>query len=461
VRVHSTAEDVTSKSILLQAHELASGTESNKRRTLSSLTNDELDGQVVLVRADLNVPLAPLHDEVLLDQRLKDIVPTIKYLTQKGAKVLLIGHIERLMEDGPKPVSLAPVAAKLSEILNEVVTFVSESVGPKVHTVANTMGKGTVALLENVRLGDPSRDENNDEGLAKELASVADLFVMDDFADAHLELASTVGVANQMEVAVAGLLVEKEFTYLEEKMNNPQRPFAAVIGGAKLSDKFEIINRLLDKVDGIFIGGGVANTFVKARGMQTGDSLVEDDMLNHARRLELKARNKGIKLLLPDDFLYADSYSLKSLTSSLPYNDLGEKGRVPAGWMCLDHGDLTVLNIVTQFKTARTFFWNGPIGAEELDSFAYSSHSVAALASALGASNKTSIVGGRDTVAAVDRSDMRDGISHVSTGGASFYDLIEGKILPGLSCLNPPDEVAVDIPQLTGDAPLFNVDEMD
>nr|AAP79196.1 phosphoglycerate kinase 2 [Bigelowiella natans] len=464
--VFSSTDDVTSKSILLRAEELTKDleleqTESNKRRCLSGMGEADLSGRVVLVRADLNVPLAPMHDEVLLDQRLKDAIPTIRYLTQRGAKVLVIGHIERLREDGPQPVSLAPVASAMSELMNEVVTFVAESTGPKVEKVVETMGMGTVVLLENVRLNDPELDEKNDEEFARKLASVADIFVMDDFADAHLNLASTVGVTKYCEINVAGLLVESEHKHLEEAVNKPERPFAAVVGGAKLSEKFEMINRLLDKVDGIFIGGGIANTFLKARGMQIADSLAEDEYLNHARRLELKARNKGIKLIFPDDFLFADTYSVKALTSILPYSELGEKGRVPAGWMVLDHGDLSVLNIVTQFKSARTFFWNGPIGAEELDNFAYGSHAVAALASAIGAMNRTSIVGGRDTVAALDRANMRKDTTHVSTGGASFYDMMEGKILPGISSLDPPDEVKVDIPQLTGDAPLFDVDAMD
>eukprot|EP00466_Bigelowiella_natans_P011214 jgi/Bigna1/92373/estExt_fgenesh1_pm.C_180007 len=297
--VFSSTDDVTSKSILLRAEELTKDleleqTESNKRRCLSGMGEADLSGRVVLVRADLNVPLAPMHDEVLLDQRLKDAIPTIRYLTQRGAKVLVIGHIERLREDGPQPVSLAPVASAMSELMNEV------------EKVVETMGMGTVVLLENVRLNDHELDEKNDEEFARKLASVADIFVMDDFADAHLNLASTVGVTKYCEINVAGLLVESEHKHLEVTRSSS------------------------------------SNT-------------------TSSRRLELKARNKGIKLIFPDDFLFADTYSVKALTSILPYSELGEKGRVPAGWMVLDHGDLSVLNIVTQFKSARTFFWNGPM----------------------------------------------------------------------------------------------------
>eukprot|EP00467_Chlorarachnion_reptans_P009024 CAMPEP_0114501572 /NCGR_PEP_ID=MMETSP0109-20121206/8567_1 /TAXON_ID=29199 /ORGANISM="Chlorarachnion reptans, Strain CCCM449" /LENGTH=474 /DNA_ID=CAMNT_0001679305 /DNA_START=382 /DNA_END=1806 /DNA_ORIENTATION=- len=452
------------KSIVLQAEELSKAieiemSESNKRKCVTDLLEAELLERVVIVRSDLNVPLMPDREEVLEEQRIKDALPTIRYLISKGAKVLVVGHIERLNEFGQVETSLAPVAARMSELLNEVVTFVSESRGDSVKKVVEQMSPGTVALLENIRLADPERDTKCDDELAEELASLATLFVMDDFADAHLELASTVGIAKKIETAVTGILVDKEYRYLQEMLEEPQRPFAAVIGGAKLSDKFEMINRLLDKVDGIFIGGGVANTFLKARGSQMGDSLVEDDHLNHARRLELKARNKGIKLMLPDDFIFADSYSAGALTSIIPQGDTTEKGRVPAGWMSLDHGDQTILNIMTTFKSARTFFWNGPIGAEELLSYSYGSHCVGALASALGEMNRTSIVGGYDTVAALDRAGMRKGVTHVSAGGASFYDIMEGKVLPGLAALDPPDEITIDIPQLTEGAPLFDMDE--
>jgi len=253
-------------------------------------------------------------------------------------------------------------------------------------------------------------------------------------------------------------VIEKEMEYLVKKIEKPRRPFAAIVGGARLSEKYELINRLLDKVDGIFIGGAIANTFLMALGYKLGDSLNEPEQYKNARRLELKARNRGIKIMYPEDFVFADGYEKGSLTTCIPFTSVEEPGHVPSGWMNLDAGESSMLYCISTIKSAETVFWNGPVGAEEVEKFAYGTHALAASLAGLADCNKTVIVAGRDTVAALDKINLRQDMTHVSTGAASFLDLMEGKILPGLNALDPPLEVEVEIPDVNEEKPIFDID---
>mmetsp|Transcript_4810 Transcript_4810/g.9381 ORF Transcript_4810/g.9381 Transcript_4810/m.9381 type:complete len:537 (+) Transcript_4810:2-1612(+) len=427
---------------------------SNKRMALSSLPSSELDNKVVLVRADLNVHLMAGDDRILNDQRIKNLMPTINHLMERNAKIVVIGHVDRRTYEGRTPASLAPVAGKISELLAEPVTFAADTVGETAREVVAELAPGSVAVLENVRLaGD---DEGGDEELAAALASMADIFVMDDFVDAHLNLASTVGIANRVKTSVMGLLCEKEVKFLDEALNDPQRPFAAIVGGAKLSTKADLISRLIDSADSIFIGGAIANTFMVSRGLRVAQSLYEPDMLQVCKRLELKARNKGVKLLLPDDFIYSEGYDNNVLTGYVKYTDCYPTGLLPMSMMALDIADHSLETLVSTYKSARTVFWNGPVGAAELEKFSWGSKCVAMLVSTLGKNNRTTIVGGKDTIDVVEKAGVQDDISHCSTGGASFMDIVEKKILPGLTCLNPAGDMRVA--PLPDDAPLFDVD---
>ncbi|HEY8491586.1 MAG TPA: phosphoglycerate kinase [Dehalococcoidia bacterium] len=383
----------------------------------------DVDGKRVLVRVDFNVPLDRETGQVADDLRIRAAVPTIRYLRDHGAKTILISHLGR-----PKGVDeslrLAPVAERLTQVLGAPVRYVPEVVGPEVQRAAHGLTPGDVLLLENLRFH--PGEERNDPELAKALASLAELYVNDAFGAAHRAHASTEGVAHYLP-AVAGFLMEREIEYLSRAVSDPERPYAVITGGAKISGKIDVIRNLLDKMDRLLIGGGMANTFLKARGVQVGDSLVEDDQLATAESIAEEAARRGVTLQLPVDVVIADRFEDGAERRTVR----AEEG-VPPGWRIMDIGPATVEAFRAHLRDARTVVWNGPMGVFELPSFAEGTRAVARLLAGLDA---VTIVGGGETAQAVEETGVADRISHVSTGGGASLEFLEGKALPGIAVL--------------------------
>lgn len=380
----------------------------------------DFQGKRVLVRVDFNVPL---KDGVITDDtRIKAALPTINYLIEQGGKVILMSHLGRPKGQVKEEFRLNPVADRLSELLGKEVIKVNDCIGEEPQKAIAKMQPGDVLLLENVRFY--AEETKNDPQFAKQLAELADVYVNDAFGTAHRAHASTAGVAQYLP-AVAGFLMEKELEMLGKALENPQRPFVAVIGGAKVSDKIGVIDNLLDKVNTLIIGGGMANTFLKAQGYNVGKSLLEEDKVDLAKELLEKAKNAGIDLLLPVDAVVASSpESTESQTVSVE--------QVPADQMILDIGPQTAEKFAAVLKHAATVVWNGPMGVFEVDAFAKGTEFVAR---ALAESNAISIVGGGDSAAAVKKTGVADKISHISTGGGASLEFLEGKELPGVKVL--------------------------
>lgn len=380
----------------------------------------DFQGKRVLVRVDFNVPL---KDGVITDDtRIKAALPTINYLIEQGGKVILMSHLGRPKGQVKEEFRLNPVADRLSELLGKEVIKVNDCIGEEPQKAIAKMQPGDVLLLENVRFY--AEETKNDPQFAKQLAELADVYVNDAFGTAHRAHASTAGVAQYLP-AVAGFLMEKELEMLGKALENPQRPFVAVIGGAKVSDKIGVIDNLLDKVNTLIIGGGMANTFLKAQGYNVGKSLLEEDKVDLAKELLEKAKNAGIDLLLPVDAVVASSpESTESQTVSVE--------QVPADQMILDIGPQTAEKFAAVLKHAATVVWNGPMGVFEIDAFAKGTEFVAR---ALAESNAISIVGGGDSAAAVKKTGVADKISHISTGGGASLEFLEGKELPGVKVL--------------------------
>ncbi len=372
----------------------------------------------VLVRVDFNVPLK--GDEVVDDTRIRAALPTINYLLEHDAAVILCSHLGRPKGKPDVELSLRPVAAHLAELLDEPVAFANDCIGPVAEEAAHELGFGEVLVLENTRFH--PGEKGNDPEMARQLASLADLYVMDAFGSAHRAHASTEGISNYLP-AVAGFLMEKEIQYLGQVISDPQKPFIAILGGAKVSDKIGVISNLLEKADFILIGGGMANTFFKAQGYPVGDSLVEDEALDTARELLQVA---GSRLRLPVDVVIANRFD----------NDAESKvmamAPVPEGWRILDIGPETVAVYDKVLHDARTIVWNGPMGVFEFPKFAMGTFGVA---EAVAESKAASIVGGGDSVAAINQSGLQDRITHISTGGGASLEMMEGKILPGIAAL--------------------------
>ncbi len=379
----------------------------------------EVDGKAVLVRVDFNVPLD--KGAITDDTRIRAAVPTIEYLIQRGAKTILCSHLGR-PKGKPNPAySLAPAAARLAEILGRPVPLAPDCVGAEVEKMVRGMSKGDVLLLENLRFH--AEEEANDAQFARSLASLAEIYVDDAFGSAHRAHASTAGVASDLP-AVAGLLMEKELNFLGGALTNPARPFIAILGGAKVSDKIAVIQNLLGKVDRLLIGGGMANTFLKAQGKEIGQSLVEDEKVEVARDL---LRQGGDKLALPVDVVCAREVDANSERRTLAAD------AVPPGWRILDIGPQTVENFKNHLKGGRTVVWNGPMGVFEVEPFAAGTFAVArALADLPGA---TTIIGGGDSAAAVEQAGVADRVTHISTGGGASLEFLEGKELPGVAVL--------------------------
>jgi phosphoglycerate kinase len=386
-----------------------------------SIRDVELSGKRVFCRVDFNVPM---QDGIITDDtRIRAAVPTIRYLTEAGAKVILASHFGRPKGAVVEEMRLTAVGKHLETLLGRPVKKLDDCVGPEVEAAVAAMQNGDVVLLENVRF--QPGEEKNDPELAKRFASLADLFVNDAFGAAHRAHASTAGIAAYIP-AVAGLLMEKEIQFLGGALSRPERPFTAIVGGAKVKDKIAVIENLLTKVDTLIIGGGMANTFLKAQGFGVGASLCEDDKLDLARSLMAQAKERGVQLLMPVDVVVADRFAPDAAKQTVPAN------AIPDGWMALDIGPESVALFREAIVASRTVVWNGPMGVFEMDAFAQGTIGVAqAMADCKG----TTIIGGGDSVAAVEKAGVAEKMTHISTGGGASLEFMEGKELPGVAVL--------------------------
>ena len=380
-----------------------------------------VSGKKVLVRCDFNVPMA---DGVITDEtRINGALPTIQYLVKENAAVILCSHMGRPKGEFNMKYSLAPVAARLSELLGQEVIMASDVIGEDAKAKAAALKPGQVMMIENVRFH--KEEEKNDPAFAKELASMAEIFVNDAFGTAHRAHASTAGVADYLP-AVCGYLIEKEISVMGKALSDPKRPFVAILGGAKVSDKIGVINNLIEKVDTLIIGGGMAYTFFRAMGNTTGTSICEEDKLDLARDLMAKAREKGVNFLLPVDNIIGREYKADTTFMRI-YSD-----SIPDGWMGLDIGEKTQELYAKSIEGAGTVVWNGPMGVSEWENFA---SGTIAVAKAVAESGAISIIGGGDSAAAVEKLGYADKLTHISTGGGASLEFLEGLELPGIACL--------------------------
>jgi phosphoglycerate kinase len=396
------------------------------KKTLANLSATDLSGKRAFVRVDFNVPVDDAG-KITDDTRIRAALPTIQDLVQKGAKVILASHFGR-----PKGVDeklrLTPVAKRLSELLGQEVVKTDDCIGDDVAAKVGALQNGQVMLLENVRFY--KEEEKNDPEFAKKLAANADLYVNDAFGTAHRAHASTEGVTQFLSPSVAGYLVEKELQYLQSAIENPQRPLAAIIGGSKVSSKIGVIETLLEKCDKLIIGGGMIFTFYKARGLSVGKSLVEEDKLELAKSLEAKAKEKGVSLLLPTDVVVADKFAADANSQTVSIEN------IPDGWMGLDIGPDSVKLFQDALADCKSVVWNGPMGVFEFDKFAVGTEAIAHTLADISKNGATTIIGGGDSVAAVEKVGLADQMSHISTGGGASLELLEGKVLPGIAALD-------------------------
>jgi phosphoglycerate kinase len=397
------------------------------KKTLANLSEADLAGKRVFVRVDFNVPLDE-SGNITDDTRIRAALPTIQALTGKGAKVILGSHFGRPKGKVVESQRLTPVAKRLSELLGQPVVKTDDSIGEAVSAAIANLANGQVVLLENLRFH--SEEEDNDPEFSKQLAANADIYVNDAFGTAHRAHASTEGITHYLSPSVAGYLIEKELTYLQAAIDNPQRPLAAIIGGSKVSSKIGVIETLLEKCDKLLIGGGMIFTFYKARGLSVGNSLVEEDKLELARTLEAKALEKGVHLLLPTDVVVADSFS-KDANAKIVSID-----SIPDGWLGLDIGPDSIELFQAALADVKSVIWNGPMGVFEFEKFAAGTDAIAHTLAELTAKGTTTIIGGGDSVAAVEKVGVAEQMSHISTGGGASLELLEGKILPGIDALD-------------------------
>lgn len=391
-----------------------------------TVRNLDVKGKEVLMRVDFNVPLK--DGAITNDARIVAALPTIKHLIQGGARVVLCSHLGRPKNE-PDPVfSLKPAAARLSELLGQPVTFVTEAIGSETDAARAAMKDGDVVLLENVRFY--PGEKKNDPEFAKQLLGNATIFVNDAFGSAHRAHSSTEGVTHFAQQSAMGFLIERELEYLEGKLDNPAKPFVVIMGGAKVSDKIEVLSKLMEKADSFLIGGAMANTFLAAEGYDLGASKIEGDKLDLAREILAEAKAKGVKFLLPTDVRVAMKFEDGAETfCTAPF---AEGGKVPEGGMAIDIGDQAIKEFSDIIKNAKTVLWNGPMGVFEMDCFAKGTKDVA---EALAASDAITIVGGGDSVTAAKKFKVQDKLSFCSTGGGASLELLEGKILPGVGSL--------------------------
>ena len=391
---------------------------------MNKKTVEDIDvkGKRVLVRCDFNVPQDD-NGNITDDRRIREALKTIRYLIDNNAKVILCSHLGRPKGEFNMKYSLAPVAKRLSELLGKEVKLAKDVIGEDAKALANSLNDGDVMLLENVRFH--KEEEANDPEFSKALASLAEVYVNDAFGTAHRAHASTAGVANYLP-AVCGFLIKKEIEVMGNALNNPARPFVAILGGKKVSDKISVIENLIDKVDTLIVGGGMAYTFFKAKGYEVGKSICELDKVDLAKGLLDKAEKKGVKLLLPIDNVIATEFSNDAERKVVPSNE------IPADWEGLDIGPETIKMFAEELKNAKTVVWNGPMGVFELDNFAVGTNKIAEVLATLDA---VTIIGGGDSAAAVEKGGYADKMTHISTGGGASLEFLEGKDLPGISCL--------------------------
>ncbi|GCL58489.1 phosphoglycerate kinase [Microcystis aeruginosa] len=402
------------------------------KKTVANLTEADLAGKRVLVRVDFNVPMDKATGAISDDTRIRAALPTIEDLIKKGAKVILCSHMGRPDGQVKENLRLTPVAKRLSELLGQEVVMCPDSIGEGVTAAISQMSNGQVALLENLRFH--GEEEANDPDFAKQLAANADLYVNDAFGTAHRAHASTEGVTHYLSPSVAGYLIEKELNYLQAAIETPQRPLAAIIGGSKVSSKIGVIDTLLEKCDKLLIGGGMIFTFYKARGLNVGGSLVEEDKLELAKSLEIKAKEKGIEFLLPSDVVVANYFPKNDKPA--PDTQIVSIDAIPDGWMGLDIGPESVKVFQDALADCKTIIWNGPMGVFEVDQFAVGTEAIARTLADLTPKGVTTIIGGGDSVAAVEKVGLAEQMSHISTGGGASLELLEGKVLPGIAALD-------------------------
>ena len=391
-----------------------------------SIRDLDLSGKRVFVRVDFNVPLE--KGQVGDDTRIRETLPTLKLARERGARLVLASHLGR-PKGKPNPrYSLRPVAWKLADLIGASVEFAADCVGAEAETKSKGLGNGSVLLLENVRYH--SEEEANDEGFSRQLASLCDgLFVCDAFGSAHRAHASVVGITRFVRQAAAGLLMERELAYLGKTLAAPERPFVAVLGGAKVSDKIEVVENLMKIADAMLIGGGMAYTFFKARGIAVGKSIVEADKIELASRVLADAQGRHFRLLLPTDHVVASGFRADAQKRTIPI------GEMPDGWMGLDIGPDTTRRFSAEIAVAKTIVWNGPMGVCEMPAFARGTLEIAKAIAAATSRGATSIVGGGDSVAAVHEAGVANKISHISTGGGASLEFLAGKKLPGVEAL--------------------------
>ncbi|MFC1667344.1 phosphoglycerate kinase [Candidatus Omnitrophota bacterium] len=384
----------------------------------------DIKGKRVLTRVDFNVPL---DKELKIDDdtRIKAALPTIKYMLEQGAKLVLMSHLGRPKGKVQEDMRLTPVAERLSRLLKKKVIKLDDCIGDEVKSAVSRMKDGDVILLENLRFYE--EEEKNDSGFAKKLASLGEIYVNDAFGTAHRAHASTEGVTRFLNISVAGFLLAKEIEYFEKVLSDPPKPFVAILGGAKVSDKIMVIENLLEKVNVLLIGGGMAYTFIKAEGKAIGASKLEADKLDIAKSLMVKAREKGVKILLPVDHLIADKIDASSNTRVID-------NAIPEDWMGVDIGPKSVDEFKKELRNAKMVVWNGPLGIFEISKFSRGTEDVARFIAGL--DKATTIIGGGDTASAVSKFGLEAAMSHISTGGGASLEYMEGKVLPGIAALN-------------------------
>ena len=383
----------------------------------------DLKGKKVFVRCDFNVPLDE-QGNITDNRRIVGALPTIKYLLEQNCKIILSSHLGRPKGEFKKEFSLEPVAKELSRLLGKEVKLAKDVTGESAKELTQNMKEQEIVLLENVRFD--AREEKNDESLSKEFASMAEVFVNDAFGTAHRAHSSTAGVANFLP-AVSGFLIEKELNFLGSALENPKRPFVAILGGKKVSDKIGVIDSLLEKVDTLMIGGGMAYTFFKSMGYNVGDSICEEDKLDLAESLIKKAKDKNVKLVLPVDNVIADEFSPDANSKVI------DSDEIPDGWEGLDIGPKTVELFKQELQNAKTIIWNGPVGLSEYEKFANGTRELARTLADL--KDAVTIIGGGDSAAAIEKMGLSDKMTHISTGGGASLEFLEGKKLPGIECL--------------------------
>ncbi|MEJ5262037.1 MAG: phosphoglycerate kinase [Ignavibacterium sp.] len=396
---------------------------------MNKLTIDKVDlkGKRVLVRVDFNVPLDE-NLNITDDTRIVESLPTIKKIIADGGKAILMSHLGR-PKGGPNPkYSLKPTAKRLSELLGKEVKLAPDCIGDEVKAMVNQMQNGDVLILENVRFH--PEEEKNDSEFAKKLAELGDVYINDAFGSAHRAHASTEGVTKYIKINAAGYLMQKELEYLGTAVSNPKRPYVAILGGAKISGKIDVINNLFDKVDTLIIGGGMAFTFFKAQGKEIGKSLLEEEKIELAKEVLDKAKTSGVKFLLPVDVVVASEFNNDSPASVVSVD------AIPSDKMGLDIGPETIKLFKEEILKAKTVVWNGPMGVFEFDNFAKGTIAIAEALAEATANGAVTVIGGGDSAAAIAKAGLKDKVSHVSTGGGASLEFLEGKILPGVAALN-------------------------